>query len=64
MPVIHVELFSGRDNATKKQLVKKLTEAYVEVCGGKPEAINVILRDVGKENWAVGGALYSDLLPD
>ncbi len=64
MPVIHVEMFSGRDTETKKQLVQKLTEAYVEVCDISPDAITIILSDVDKSDWAKGGQLYSELLPD
>ena len=33
MPVIHVEMFSGRDEDTRKKLVAELTETYVKVCG-------------------------------
>lgn len=64
MPIIHVEFFSGRDAETKKQLVKKLTDTYVDVCGGRPEAVHVILKDVDKDNWSVGGELCSEKYPD
>ncbi len=64
MPVIHVEMFSGRDTETKKQLVKKLTDAYVEVCDLHPDTIHIILQEVEKSDWAKGGKLFSELMPD
>lgn len=64
MPIIHVEMFSGRDDETRKELVSALTKTYVEVCGGNPDGVHVILQDVDKDRWAKGGKLFSDLLPD
>ena len=64
MPVIHVEMFSGRDAETRKQLVKTLTDAYVDVCGGKPQSVHIILKDISKDHWSVGGKLCGDLYPD
>ncbi len=64
MPVIHVEMFSGRDEDTRKKLVAELTETYVKVCGGDPNGVHIILQDVEKGNWARGGKLFSEILPD
>ncbi|MGI8333598.1 4-oxalocrotonate tautomerase [Actinomadura scrupuli] len=60
MPIITVDLWAGRTVEQKRLLVKELTDAYVRAAGGSPGAVQVVLRDVPKENWAVGGQLYSD----
>lgn len=60
MPVIKVELLSGRTTEQKRELVKEFTESYLRICGGKREGLNIILQDVDQENWAVGGTLCSD----
>lgn len=57
MPVITVELFSGRTYEQKRDLAKVLTQGYVDVCGGKPESVQIIFHDVDRANWSVGGKL-------
>ncbi|HEX2527169.1 MAG TPA: tautomerase family protein [Geminicoccus sp.] len=64
MPMIKVEMFSGRGAEQKRRLVKALTDAYVEVCGGKPQSVHIILADIDRGDWAIGGELCSDLYPD
>ena len=48
----------------EKKLVAELTETYVKVCGGDPNGVHIILQDVDKGNWARGGKLFSEILPD
>lgn len=64
MPVIKVEMFSGRSDDKKRALAKAITDSFVEICGGKPQSVHVIFDDVAKSDWAVGGELCSDLYPD
>lgn len=60
MPMIHVEMYPGRTPEQKKALVKALTEAFVNTAGGTPQAVQIILREVEKSDWAAGGVLASD----
>ena len=60
MPIINVEMLSGRSHEQKQKLVKALTDAFCETAGGVPESVQVILRDVDKKNWSVAGELLSD----
>ncbi|HEU0075364.1 MAG TPA: tautomerase family protein [Dehalococcoidia bacterium] len=60
MPVIHVEMWSGRTQAQKKELAKAITDAMVNITKTTPEATIVIFDDVPKDNWAQGGLLSSD----
>ena len=64
MPVIRVEMVSGRTPEQKRALVKQLTEAFVATCGGSPQAVQVVLTDVARGDWAVAGRLMSDPPPD
>lgn len=57
MPVIKVEMFSGRTTEQKRDLAKVLTQGYVDVCGGKPESVHIIFKDVDRADWSVGGKL-------
>jgi len=64
MPIIRVEMFKGRSREQKRALVRELTEAFVRAAGGQAEAVTVVLEDVAREDWAVGGALMADKYPD
>jgi 4-oxalocrotonate tautomerase len=63
MPTLHVELFAGRTVEQKRALAAALTEACVKTLGGKPEAVDIIFRDVERHDWATGGRLWSDPPP-
>jgi len=60
MPTIHVELFEGRTLEQKRALARELTDATVRVLGGSPDGVDVIFRDVARQDWATGGVLWSD----
>lgn len=64
MPIIRVEMFTGRNREQKRVLVRELTETFVRVMGGKPEAVTIVLQDVQKEDWGSAGALMADKYPD
>ena len=64
MPILRVEMFKGRTREQKRLLVRELTDAFVRVCGGKPDAVTIVLVDVDKENWAGSGELMADKYPD
>lgn len=60
MPTINVQLFAGRSGEQKRAFVEAITEATCKSLGCKPEAVDVIIQEVQKENWATGGKLWSD----
>ena len=63
MPVVIVEMWEGRTLEQKKQLVKGITSAFVEI-GTSPEVVQIILKDNAKHNWAIGGKLASEKSPE
>jgi len=61
MPIIHVEMFSGRTQAQKSELARAITEAVCNIAQTTPEATIVIFQDVERDNWAQSGRLVSEL---
>ena len=59
MPIIRVEMWTGRTHAQKAELARVITEAVVAIAHTTPEATIVVFDDVPKENWAQGGVLAS-----
>ena len=57
MPFVHVELVEGRTAEQKAGLVKDITEAVVKNTGATEDRVHVIIEDMKKSNYAVGGKL-------
>ena len=60
MHTYHVEMMEGRTLAQKQQLVEAITRVSVEILGGQPESVDIIITDIRRDNWATGGVLWSD----
>jgi len=41
-------------------LVAGITDLFVEITGCPKDAVTVIIRDVPKHNWGIGGELSSE----
>ena len=60
MPTNRVEMIEGRTVEQKKKLVEEITRVSVEVLGGTPEMVDILITDVKRENWATGGKLWTE----
>ena len=63
MPVVTVEWWAGRTVEQKKQLVEGITSVMTNL-GIPPQAVNIIIKDIPKHNWATGGKLASEESPE
>ncbi len=43
MPIIRVEILKGRTVEKKNNLVKRLTDDFVSICGGKSKDLHVVI---------------------
>ena len=59
MPVVIVEMWEGRTVEQKKQLVEDITASFVKM-GTPVQAVQIIIEDIPKHNWAIGGKLASE----
>ncbi|MEP6965894.1 MAG: 4-oxalocrotonate tautomerase [Polaromonas sp.] len=60
MPTYHVEMMEGRTIEQKKKLVEAITRVSVEILGGQPDSVDILITDIKRENWATGGRLWSE----
>ena len=60
MPFIMVKMMKGRDQEQKRQLVKTITDAMVDICDANPDGTMVVIEEVEKDHWSRGGVLISD----
>ena len=49
MPTYRVEMIEGRTVEQKKKLVEEITRVSVEVLGGTPEMVDILITDVKRE---------------
>ncbi|HTJ66760.1 MAG TPA: 2-hydroxymuconate tautomerase [Actinospica sp.] len=59
MPMIKVQMFPGRTADQKEALVKEMTEVIVRTCNAEQEDVWIIIEEVEREHWALGGIMYS-----
>jgi 4-oxalocrotonate tautomerase len=64
MPIIRVEILEGRSVEKKRELVEVLSRETARIIGCPENSIYVVIEDVAKQNWGVGGELLSDKYPD
>lgn len=60
MPIVRVEMWSGRTDAQKRELARVITDAMVNIANTTAEATIIIFDDIPRENWAQGGQLSSE----
>ena len=60
MPVVRVSMYDGRTLDQKRELVKGITDVMVRVAGVSAEGVHVVIDEVKRENWSIGGLLTPD----
>ena len=60
MPFVSVKMLRGRSAQQKKELVKAMTDAMVEICGAPAEGTMVVIEEFESDQWAVGGTMVSE----
>jgi 4-oxalocrotonate tautomerase len=60
MPILTIQQSPGRSTEQRKLLVERITEAFVEAYGVKPEAITIFFQDYADDMWAKAGQLHAD----
>ena len=59
MPVIIVNMWPGRDVEAKRRIAEGITKVFEDE-GVPRKVIEVVMNEVPKTNWSVGGKLHSD----
>ena len=62
MPTIRMQWLNTRTDKQRRELVKRFTQAMVDVVGVSKDIVNVIFDEVDPRDHAKGGVFYSDIL--
>ncbi|MEE8229656.1 MAG: 4-oxalocrotonate tautomerase [candidate division NC10 bacterium] len=60
MPIVHIQMIEGRSVEQKRQLAEAITRALVDIAKTAPEAVNIVIDDYPRTNWAKAGKLMSE----
>lgn len=60
MPIVTIDLIEGRTVDQKREMAKQITETIKNVTRIPEDLVEVIFRDIKKENYSKGGKLFID----
>jgi 4-oxalocrotonate tautomerase len=63
MPIITVEMFEGRTLEQKREFVAAVTREACRTLDCEPSAVDIIIHDVKRQNWASAGKLWAEESP-
>lgn len=63
MPIVTIQQFP-RSVEQKRELARRITQAFAEVYGADEASVQVFFSEVDGENWARGGVMGCDRAPE
>ncbi len=60
MPIVTIDLWSGRTREQKERLAAEITQSMVKVLEVKPETVQIRFNDFKRSNWAIKGELQGE----
>jgi len=60
MPIVRIEMWTGRTVAQKKELARVVTDAMVNIAQTTAEATIIVFEDIAKNDWSQAGVLASE----
>ncbi|ADU51887.1 4-oxalocrotonate tautomerase family enzyme [Thermaerobacter marianensis DSM 12885] len=55
MPIVHIHMLAGRTPERIRELMARVTEAVSTALDVPPERVRVIVSEIPRTHWAVGG---------
>ncbi|AVA24605.1 tautomerase family protein (plasmid) [Rhizobium sp. CB3171] len=57
MPVVRVEMLSGRSQQQKNEIAEVFTKELARIAGCGIKDVQIVFSEVERGNWAVGGVI-------
>lgn len=61
MPLAQIYILEGRTAEQKAAVIAKITEALHEALGAPREQVRVLIQEMPKTHWGIGGVSAKDL---
>jgi len=63
MPIVHVNVWEGFGKEKTKTVIQNITKVFVDL-GIPAQAVEVIVHEIPKSNWGIGGVPASEKFKD
>ena len=60
MPIVQIHMLEGRTTEERRALAERMTDAICETIGAERERVRIIMNDMPRDEYAVGGKLVCD----
>lgn len=60
MPIVNIQIMEGRPEEKVKELIYNVTEVMSATLGAPKENVRVLVSEVPKTHWGIGGIAVSD----
>jgi len=60
MPIVQIQMLEGRTEGEKKMLMERVCDAVSETLNVNKDMVRIIITEVPKRNWSVGGRPLSE----
>lgn len=61
MPIANIHILEGRDENQKRAVIEKVTDALSEALSAPREAVRVLITEMPKAHWGIGGKSAKEL---
>jgi 4-oxalocrotonate tautomerase len=61
MPIVNIQILEGRPEEKVKEVIQNVTETMVQTLDVKKESVRVIVTEIPKSHWGIGGVPVSDI---
>lgn len=61
MPLAQIHILEGRSEDQKRAVIEKVTDALCEALSAPRESVRVLIAEMPKSNWGIGGKSAQDL---
>ncbi len=61
MPIAQLYIMEGRGAEEKRKLIERVTDAICEALDARRDAVRVIVQEVAKDHWGIGGRTAKEL---
>jgi 4-oxalocrotonate tautomerase len=60
MPIVNIQLLEGRSEEKIKEVIHNITEVLSATLDAPKENVRVLVSEVPKTHWGIGGTAVSD----
>jgi len=61
LPLVNIQIIEGRSEEQINTLIKNVTDSVIESLDAPRENVRVIITEVPKTHWSIGGTSAKDL---